>query len=84
MEGRDNMEHTPLPWEAKAIQHDEVQISGPDGMALELATVYSLDDAAIVVRAVNNHAKLLAALERYAQGHRTSELAREAIEEAKK
>ena len=57
------MEHTALPWASQAVQHDEVHIVGPDGMALELATVFSVGDAALIVRAVNNHAKLLTVLE---------------------
>lgn len=57
------MAHTALPWEAKAVQHDEVDIFGPEGVTLELATVYSVNDAAFILRAVNNHDALLSALE---------------------
>lgn len=60
------MEHTPIPWHIKAQDHGGPQIWAE---RVQVAFAFAGDNqpskanADFIVRAVNNHAKLLAALE---------------------
>ncbi len=77
------MEHTPIPWEihAWADGHNSVRICQPDHstergcLPVAEAEILGRDreeaeaNAAFIVRAVNNHAKLLKALEALLKNH---------------
>jgi hypothetical protein len=57
------MEHTPIPWKQHPGPYaGQPPILGADG-SLVIEFVTNSDDLPFIVRAVNNHAKLLAALE---------------------
>ena len=92
------MEHTPIPWTTvgQAGQIMDVVVVGPKSQGVcEMTGHVGQDrdaDAAFIVRAVNNHAKLLKALEEcyrvlaggsYHAAPATAQ-ARAAIEEARK
>ncbi len=90
------MKHTPLPWR---VDYDHTKKQSPftitrgDG-PLEwehLASVYLSEDAKFIVRACNNHYKLLNALQRIEKlghgdghgcGYTCAEIAKAAIKEA--
>ncbi len=54
------MEHTPIPW---AVRDNKLEISSAHDPNGSTATCHLRVNAAFIVRAVNNHEKLLAALE---------------------
>jgi hypothetical protein len=65
----DNAQHTPTPWHVSPLDSSRYMVCHDDGFVI--ATVSpegnrTLANAKFIVRAVNNHAGLLAALERLA------------------
>ena len=64
LKGNPTTEHTAIPWRAHAHAKGFWRIRGPEGPYL--ADVDTEADAQLILRAVNNHDALLAALERLA------------------
>ncbi|KKL99779.1 hypothetical protein LCGC14_1811000 [marine sediment metagenome] len=79
------MEHTPIPWKLDSKPTDYPQtVTSNDGTVVAL-TGDDRANATFIVRAVNNHAKLLAALENMlVNPNYYGKKARAAIEEARK
>ena len=89
--------HTPIPWEVLPGPHaGGLPIRGADRLITEVTGGSSYPEmqanAAFIIRAVNNHAQLLAALEEIAEGsanadhskhcHQWRRIARKAIRDA--
>lgn len=60
------MEHTPTPWRIKAYRRGLIGIVGRDNdlpvCEIDALGIYCIGDSELILRACNNHAKLLEAL----------------------